>query len=72
MQTTARKGQIVPDTEKQAAEEKATQLRIYQGDEERTDADLTPETSQHVTRDYVEEFWAGRNHAMRRSARRAA
>lgn len=47
-------------------------LRIFFGDDEDVEDAEILNRQEHVDREKVEEFWAGRNHAMRRSARSAA
>ena len=47
-------------------------LRLYIGDEEPLDPKETLARQQQIDRRKVDTFWAGRNHAMRRSARAAA
>jgi hypothetical protein len=44
-------------------------LRLYIGDEEPLDSKETLARQQQIDRQEVDAFWAGRNHAMRRSAR---
>jgi len=61
------------ETEKLTDEQKAPQLRVVRvEDEEEVNAGLEPDGRGKAKQDEVEQFWAGRNLAMRRSARVAA
>jgi hypothetical protein len=44
-------------------------LRLYIGDEDSLDPKKTLASQQQIDRQEIDAFWAGRNHAMRRSAR---
>lgn len=59
-------------TLKRPAEQEAPQLQVIQDDDARQDADPELERPDPTEQEKVENFWAGRNHAMRRSARIAA
>jgi hypothetical protein len=51
---------------------RAPQLRIYREEEPATALNCEEEREKREQRNAAEEFWAGRNHAMRQSARVAA
>ncbi len=54
------------------ATDEAPKLRIFRGDEETVEVQDRLSRQEAIDRERVEAFWAGRNHAMRRSARSAA
>jgi len=60
------------DIERLADEHKAPQLRVIRLEDEETNVDQQPDGRGKAKQDEVEQFWAGRNLAMRRSARVAA
>ncbi len=60
------------DTRESVETDDAPALRIYRGDEEDIGPEETLSRQEQIDRQRIEEFWAGRNHAMRRSARSAA
>ena len=60
------------DSSKQAEEQEAPVLTVFQGHEAESNDDHEPDDPEHVGQDKTEAYWAGRNHAMRRSARVAA
>jgi len=64
----------VKDTEKQPADERETpQLQVFCGDaENENDPEVILDFEEHAKQGETEAFWAGRNHAQRRSARVAA
>ncbi len=59
------------DTEgKPAKEQETPQLQVFCGDaEDKNDAEVILDFEQHAQREKAEAYWAGRNHAQRRSAR---
>ncbi len=66
------------DTEKtpareQEPSEETPQLRVFRGEAENEDnAEVVLDFEEHTEQKETEEYWAGRNHAQRRSARVAA
>jgi hypothetical protein len=58
--------------QEQEPQEQLPPLKVYQEDATREDTDGEPDRKEDSAQDDVEEFWAGRNHAMRQSARVAA
>ena len=50
----------------------ASKLRIFRGDDETVEVQDGLNRQEVNGRERIEAFWAGRNHAMRRSARSAA
>lgn len=60
------------DTLRRMAGQQIMQLRVFHGDDAREDEDQEPDGQNQDKLNEVEAFWAGRNHAMRRSARVAA
>ena len=60
------------DTPKQQDEQQTPQLRVVQSDGSSEEVDLELQQQEKTEQEKTEEFWAGRNHAMRRSARVAA
>ncbi|HUT09567.1 MAG TPA: hypothetical protein VMY42_03655 [Thermoguttaceae bacterium] len=59
-------------TERLTDEQKAPQLRVVRIEDEEAKVDYQPDGRGKAKQDEVEQFWAGRNLAMRRSARVAA
>lgn len=60
------------DTPKPQDEQQTPQLRVIQSDGTSEEVDLELNKDEKTEKEKAEEFWAGRNHAMRRSARVAA
>ena len=60
------------DTPKHQDEQHPLQLRVIQSDGTSEGVDLDLQQGEKTEQEKAEEFWAGRNHAMRRSARVAA
>jgi hypothetical protein len=60
------------DNEHDQVDEEIRPLKIFRGDGEPGPPDPQPEGDDPAQKAKREEFWAGRNHAMRRSARVAA
>ena len=54
------------------ARDEASELRIFRGDDETVEVQDGLSRQEAISRQRVEAFWAGRNHAMRRSTRSAA
>ena len=57
---------------KQKARKRVPLLKVHQEDEQAAITSLEAERQKRDTQVSAEEFWAGRNHAMRQSARVAA
>ena len=57
---------------KQEPEEQVVPLRVIQEDGAPHDVEEEPEDREQTEQEKIEDFWAGRNLAMRRSARVAA
>ena len=60
------------DSSERHEEQQQPQLRVFCGDLSDSDFGEDLEAAERDRPDAVEAFWAGRNHAMRRSARGAA
>ncbi len=62
----------MPDTSKPRDKQQNPQLRVVHNDSVSEEVDAELEGREKTEQEKVEEFWAGRNHAMRRSGRVAA
>ena len=60
------------DTPKHQDEQQPSPIRLVQSDGASGEVDFELHQGDKTEQEKVEEFWAGRNHAMRRSARVAA
>ena len=58
---------------KPTKEQEAPQLQVFVGDvEDENDVEMVLDFEEHARQEEMEAYWAGRNHAQRRSARVAA
>ena len=62
----------MPDISKPRGKQRDLQLRVVHNDEISEAVDTELEGREKTEKEKVEEFWAGKNHAMRRSGRVAA